>query len=195
MTSSDSPNGAATAPGTVLSFTAGLGVALVACGGLLAARLSLGDVKIGVLAQVLLTLALVAVMHGQGRPVAARSWFVASKIAAQVVGAALGIAIAHFVIRSSSLAAVPWLSERPAQLVNDFVAVFAPLAVVWASSRRPPSTLALVATLAVVTAYRATGFMWHLDGAAFSYSVQDLVTGEFAGSAIGITAFRLLAPG
>ena len=68
------------------------------------------------------------------------------------------------------------------------------LAVVWAASRRPPNTRVLVSVLLVATLYRATGFMWHLDGARFTYTVQDFVTGEFASSAIGIAAFRLFFP-
>jgi hypothetical protein len=78
--------------------------------------------------------------------------------------------------------------------VNDAVAVFAPLAVVWAANRRPPNTRVLVSTLVLVTLYRATSFMWHLDAASFTYTVQDFVTGEFAGSAIGVAAFKLLFP-
>jgi hypothetical protein len=116
-------------------------------------------------------------------------------LTAQIVGASLGIVVAHSLLRSSSLGGVAWLSERPAQFVNDAVAVFAPLAIVWASSRRPPNTAVLAATLVLVTAYRMTGSMWHVDTAHFSYTVQDLVTGELAGSALGISAFRLLTAG
>jgi hypothetical protein len=180
MTSTHRPDGS-----IVVGFTAGFTLALVACAGLLAERVSRGNVKVAVVAHVLLTVAVLAIAHTQGR---------VPRVAAQFVGAALGIVIAHSLVRASSLAALPWLSERPGQLVNDAVAVFAPLAVVWGSSRRPPNTVGLVATLLLVTAYRASAAMWHLDGVSFSYSVQDLVTGEFAGSAIGITTFRLLAP-
>jgi hypothetical protein len=148
--------------------------------------LSLGDVRVAVVAHVLLTIAVLVMVFVQGR--APRS---SARLGAQVIGAAFGILLAHALIRSS-FAATPWLSEGPGQLVNDAVAVFAPLAIAWASTRRPPSTVALAATLLLVTAYRATGAMWHLYAAQFTYSVQDLVTGELAGSAIGITTFRLL---
>lgn len=164
---------------------AGFAVALVACGGILAERLSRGDVAIAVVAHVLLTVAVLAVMRGGHREDGSTS-----QLGAQAVGAILAIALAHGLLRTSGLGAEPWLSEHPAQFVNDAVAVFAPLAVVWAANRRPPSTVILVATLLVVTAYRATGFMWHLDHGSFAYSVQDFVTGEFAGSAVGVATFR-----
>jgi hypothetical protein len=192
MTESRLPDARLPPPGHLLSFTAGFGVAMVACGGILAERLSRGNIRVALVAQLSLTAALLVVARSQGR--AADRGIGASKAATLVVGAALGIVLAHSIVRASSIGTVPWLSERPAQFVNDAVAVFAPLAIVWASSRRPPNTLVLAATLILVTAYRATGFMWHLDAASFSYSVQDLVTGEFAGSALGVTAFRLLTP-
>lgn len=174
--------------GLLSSFTAGLALAVVACGGILADRLSLGDVKVATVAHVVLTIAVVGLVHAQRRSIDAH------RLGAQMAGAAVGIVLAHAVIRTGALGTAPWLAEGPAQLVNDAVAVFAPLAIVWASTRRPPSTVVLVATLLLVTVYRATGSMWHLDAAPFAYSVQDLVTGELAGSAIGITTFRLLMP-
>jgi hypothetical protein len=184
--------GVAPSPGVLFSFGAGVALAMVACGGLCAARISQGSFSVAVVAHLLATVAVVAIMSRQGRVGASSAHATAARVAAQVVGASIGIVVAHSLLRSSSFGAVPWLSERPAQFVNDAVAVFAPLAIVWASSRRPPNTAVLVATLVLVTAYRFTASMWHVDTAHFSYTVQDLVTGEFAGSALGISAFRLL---
>jgi hypothetical protein len=184
MSSSQAPHAGAMPPTHLSSFTSGFAVAMIACGGILAERLTRGDIRVAFVAQLLLTATLLVVVR-----------LGASRTATVVVGAVLGIVLAHSVVRSSPIAALPWLCERPAQLVNDAVAVFAPLAIVWASSRRPPNTLVVAATLVLVTAYRATASVWHLDAAVFSYSVQDLVTTEFAGSALGVAAFRLLAPG
>ncbi len=184
--------GASPSPGVLFSFGAGVALAMVACGGLCAARISQGNLWVAISAHLFATVAVVAIVYKQGRFVASSKQATAARVAAQIAGASFGIVLAHSLLRSSSLGAIPWLSERPAQFVNDAVAVFAPLAIVWASSRRPPSTAVLVATLLLVTAYRLTGTMWHVDTAHFSYTVQDLVTGEFAGSALGISAFRLL---
>jgi hypothetical protein len=202
-------------PRRLFDFTAGLGLALVACGGILAERLTRGDRVIGVVGNALLTVVVIAILElrprlgdtgradadadarvaagvALGAAPGARSR--ASDLALPLLGAGAGIALAHSLFRSSPLASCPWISERPAQLVNDAVAVFAPLAILWAATRRPPSTAVLVATLLVVTAYRATGFMWHFDAARFTYTVQDFVTGELAGSAVAVTTFRLLVP-
>lgn len=179
-------------PNTWMGLIAGFALAIVACGGILAQRLSRGDLKLALVGHVFLTLAVLGVAKTEARP-SLRNGF-PSKLVAQLLGGALGILVAHYVLRSSAWGAMPWLSERPAQFMNDAVAVFAPLAVVWASSRRPPNTAVLVCALLLVTAYRMTGFMWHLDSARFSFTVQDFVTGEFAGSVLGVAAFRLLVP-
>jgi hypothetical protein len=178
-------------PDTWIGLVTGFAVAMVACGGILAQRLSRGDLKAALVAHLLLTVAVLGVMRAE-RPEAREAS--AYKLVAQILGATGGIVVAHAALRTSPSLALPWLSERPAQFVNDAVAVFAPLTVVWAANRRPPNTRVLVSTLVLVTFYRATSFMWHLDAASFTYTVQDFVTGEFAGSAIGVAAFKLVFP-
>jgi len=179
-------------PAVWKGLLAGFAIAVVASGGIVLQRLTRGDVKTALFGHVLLTITVLAVMCSD-RELEPSSFF-SPRLALQVVGATTGIVVAHCLLRASKLGAVPWLSERPGQFVNDAVAVFAPLAIVWAAKRRPPNTVVLVSTLTLVTAYRATGSMWHLDTAAFSYTVQDFVTGELAGSALGIATFRLLMP-
>jgi hypothetical protein len=168
------------------AFTAGFVFALVACGGVLAERLTHGDPRIAAVVHVLFTAAVLVI--------AARRDATAANIVAQLVGASFGIVVAHALVRSQSFAAPPWLSERPAQLVNDAVVVFAPLAIVAASTRRPPSTLALVVILSLVTLYRLTAPLWHLDAGDFRYTVQELVTVELACAALGLAAFRWFVP-
>ena len=114
---------------------------------------------------------------------------------AQTVTTLAALCVAHAAVRSSSVADSGLLVERPAQLVNDAVAVFAPLAIIWASSRRPPSTLALAATLLVVIAYHASGSAWHLDAGRFDHSVQDLVTAQLGASTVGVTTLRVVLRG
>jgi hypothetical protein len=183
---------ARTFPAALSCFTAGVALALVASGGLLAQRLSRGDVRAAVVAQALVTCAALALFQGQIRKMTESALVRAACLRAQAVGAVFGIVLAHGLLHASRYGALPWLSEEPAQFVNDVVAVFAPIAVVWACARRPPSTAVLAITLGLVTSYRMTGFMWHLDGATFTTSVQDLVARESASSALGITVFRLL---
>lgn len=168
------------------AFTAGFVFALVACGGVLAERLTHGELRVAAVAHVLYTAAVLVV--------AARRDSSARLIAAQLFGASLGITVAHAALRASEAGASPWLAECPAQLVNDAVVVFAPLAIVAASSRRPPNTVALVATLAVVTVYRMTAPLWHFDGGAFQHTVQELVTIELGCAALGLAAFRYVVP-
>lgn len=169
----------------------GFGFALVACGGIAAERLSRGDVEIAFLAHLLLTVVALAVMMTEPSTSSAQRGL--ARIGAQFIGAVAGIVVAHALLKPF-VTGLPWLSERPAQFVNDAVAVFASLAIVWAASRRPPRTAVLVAALVLVTLYRATGTFWHLDAARFAWSVQNFVTGEVAGLALGVAAFRFMAP-
>ncbi len=125
-------------------------------------------------------------------------------ILAQSLGAALGVLAVHLVLRGSALPARPWLSERPPQLVNDLVAVFGALTLIWSCARRPFGVLAGVAALALALGYALTSSRWHLDAPPPS-SVRDLATslrsvsiqlgvlGQLACTAIATTTFRRLA--
>lgn len=157
------------------------------CAGVLAQRVSRGALDVALLAQTVTTVAALCV----ARPGSAREF----GFGAHAIGGATAILVAHALLRSSSVADSASLVERPAQLVNDAVAVFAPLAIIWASSRRPPSTLALAATLLVVIAYHASGSTWHLDGGEFEHTVQDLVTAQLGASTVGVTALRVVIRG
>ncbi len=112
-------------------------------------------------------------------------------VVAQVLGAAVGIALVHATLRREVVGAMPWLSERPAQLVNDVVAVSGLLALVWASASRLDTRIFVIALL-VMTAYRATASAWHLDHAphGFQTTIQELVVAQFVAAAIGLLVFR-----
>lgn len=173
------------------SLAAGFVLAVVACGGVVAERLSRGDMRIALAAHVILTIAVIAMVKTERRTPAGVA-LGSSTFAVQLVGAAAGIVLVHCVLRSIWLGVLPWLSERPGQLVNDAVAVVAPLALVRASCRRPPSTPIFLSTFAFVTVYRLTACFWHFDAGHFTCTIQDLVTAEIAGSALGIATFKLL---
>lgn len=175
------------APDAGRPFAIGFGVAMAACLGIAAERLSQGAIGVALLGHVLLTAAVLLALHVHRRDRES------SRIWPQIVGAALAMGLVHASLAHTAEGHA-WLSERPAQLVNDLVAVAGALTVAWAASRRPPRTAALIATLLLVTIYRATAGMWHLDAASFAYSVQNFVAGSVAGSALGVAAFRMLVP-
>lgn len=106
----------------------------------------------------------------------------------QVVGAVLGVTLVHALVRHARLDA-PWLSEKPAQLMNDAVAVAGLLALVWAAARELDARI-LVLALVGVTMYRLTAPYWHLDAAVFQTSVQQLVVAELVAAAFALGLFR-----
>jgi hypothetical protein len=111
----------------------------------------------------------------------------------QVLGAVAGVVLVHLLLRRAAQGAFPWLAESPAQLVNDAVAVAGLLALAWACARNLDLRL-LAGALVVVTVYRLTSSMWHLDQAPSSFhaTVQDLVVAELFAAAIALGLFRTL---
>jgi hypothetical protein len=109
----------------------------------------------------------------------------------QLLGAGAGIVVVHLWLRHEALSALPWLSERPAQFVNDIVAVSGLLALVWATATGLDARL-LVLAFVGVTLYRLTSPMWHLDRApnGFQSSVQELVVAQFVAAAVALGLVR-----
>lgn len=169
---------------------AGFLVAIATSGGLVGERLSEGDVRVAVTMNALITsvsvFALILTARWDGaRP---RQFFVR-----QALGALVGIGVVHLMLRGSIVSA-PWLSERPAQLVNDLVAVFGVLVLVWAASRRVDARVLLVG-VGLVSAYRASASRWHLDQAphGFSLTIQQLVVMQLLGVALAMVVFRAVS--
>jgi hypothetical protein len=171
----------------VAAFFAGGALALVTSGGIVEERLSSGSLDRGVVVNALMTVASIGLLVLVQRRVPRTR----RVLIAQAFGALLGILGVHLALRSGVIAGAPWLSERPAQLVNDVVAVFAVLAVVWACAERLDWRLLAAAALLVVL-YRATGKLWHLDVAphGFVVSVQDLVMAQCVGAAVALLLYR-----
>ncbi|HEY3818966.1 MAG TPA: hypothetical protein VGL81_17470 [Polyangiaceae bacterium] len=172
----------------ILAFSAGLLLALTASGGIAGERVTLGGLAFGLLANAAATLAAIVVASTTTRR---RSTL--AVLVPQVLGAVVGVALVHLVLRREALGAVPWLSERPAQLVNDAVAVAGLLVLAWAGARDLDLRLLVLAFL-VVTAYRLTASMWHLDQApgGFQATVQQLVVAQLVGAAIALAVWRSL---
>jgi hypothetical protein len=196
---------------------AGLVFAVIVSSGILVERLAPGNLWIVTLANVIGATASLLVLAFTFRPFLTRFESLPpgpaaallrrralAMIVAQSLGAALGVLAVHLVLRSSALPARPWLSERPPQLVNDIVAVFGALALIWSCARRPFGVLAGLAALALALGYALTSSRWHLDAPPPS-SVRDLATslrsvsiqlgvlGQLACTAIATTTFRRLA--
>src|ERR1700712_4180563 len=101
--------------GVLFSFGTGIALAMVACGGLCAARISQGNFWVAIIAHTLATVAVVTIVFKQGRAGETSVKASVARVTAQIAGASLGIFLAHSLLGSLSLGAVPWLSEQPAQ--------------------------------------------------------------------------------
>ncbi len=185
-----------------LSFVVGLSLGAAASGSVVGERLSLGDVRwSGVALALVFALSVVALAlttwplsrsfvdvesgaREQLRPFAI--------LATQIVGALCGIGLIHVILRASEPSALSWMSQSPAELVNDAVAVSGLLTAVWACSTRELRVDWLWTMLCVLLVYRETTPHWHLDHGphAFQATVQELVAAQFIAVATGLLAFR-----
>jgi hypothetical protein len=172
---------------SLTAFVAGAVFAMVTSGSLVEERSSSGSPSVALVANALITFAAVLVLGLVQRRVA----LARRVVLPQALGAVCGILVVHLALWTGLLAAPVWLSERPAQLVNDAVAVFSALAIVWACAGRLDLRL-LVGALLVVTAYRATARFWQLDVAphGFLFHVQDLVIAQFVAAALALPLYR-----
>ncbi len=185
------PRFARATPGFLVGFGVGLLVALVVSGGIAEERVTLGAPGVVLLANGAMTVAaLLAVVLLMRRRATERNAL--AVLVPQLVGAVAGVALVHLALRQAS-GAVPWLSERPAQFVNDAVAVLGLLGLVWACDGGLNVRLLFVAFVAV-TAYRATASFWHLDRAPAPYhtSIQELVVAQFVAAAFALGLFRTM---
>lgn len=175
--------------GCLLFFGAGLVLATVTCGGIVEERLSSGSPGVAVAANAVVTFGAILALGlvQRGAPFSNRA------AVPQALGAACGIVTVHLALRTGLIRAAPWMSERPAQFVNDAVAVYSTLVVVWACARGLSLSL-LVGALVALTAYRITGQYWHLDVPphGFLITVQDFVVAQFVAGVVGLTIYRQL---
>jgi hypothetical protein len=168
------------------SGAAGVVLAGITCGGIVEERLTSGSPVVALVANGFVTfVALLVLGLVQRRDTTAWSFV------PQALGAALGILAVHGALRLGLVQAAPWMSERPAQLVNDAVAVFSTLALVWACARGLRLHL-LLGALVALTLYRATAPLWHLDASprGFVVPVQDFVVAQFVAAALALLVYR-----
>jgi hypothetical protein len=187
------------APAAFAAFAMGLILALATSGAILEERVSAGSVRVALLANLAITSVAITLLAFASSGAAALPLAVtghARRIAValpQILGALAGILLVHAAVRRGAIAGPPWLCEQPAQLVNDAVAVFAILAVLWGCARDLDSRW-LALALVVVTVYRATALHWHLDRPphGFQATVQELIVAQFIAVALGAALFRTL---
>lgn len=162
---------------------------MVTSTGLVEERVSAGSLNVAVVTNAFVTFAAVLVLGLVQR----RVDVTARGLLPQAFGAVCGIAVVHLALRVGLLVAPSWLSERPAQLMNDAVSVFSTLALVWACARRLDLRL-LVSALLIVTAYRVTAPFWHLDAAphGFAFRIQDFVIAQFVATALALPLYRTM---
>jgi hypothetical protein len=174
--------------GVAFAFSVGLLLALAASGGIAGERVTLGRLGIALLANAAATTAAIIAAR-----TTIRGAHPLAVLVPQVLGAVAGVVLVHLLLRRAAAEAFPWLSEGPAQLVNDAVAVSGLLALAWACARNLDLRV-LLGALVVVTVYRLTSPMWHLDRApsGFHVTVQDLVVAELFAAALALGLFRTL---
>ena len=190
--------------GAAAAFVTGLLVALATSAGIVSERIAEGAFGVALAANAVATIAAIVALEFTMRPAPALFADISAAdreprwdglrraaIPPQALGAVAGIAFVHLALRREVIGMMPWLSERPAQFVNDVVAVFGLLALVWATANRLDTRL-FAAALLVMTAYRATSFAWHLDQSphGFQTTIQQLVLAQFAAAAFGLILFR-----
>lgn len=198
----------------VSAASAGIAFAIVVSGGILGQRLWGTTPARALLADVATTLAALALARGavarspnrDGAGVAHAS--VAARVL-QALGGCVGVLTMHALL--AFVAPPPWIVERPAQLVNDLVAVFGILAFVWSTSDRAlfsrdrsatrrllPTPHLAIGALAIVLLYELTATAWHFDasptasGVRAAWSIQRFVGTEVTASGLGILVFRAL---
>jgi hypothetical protein len=174
-------------PALASLFVAGAVLGLVVSAGIIEERLSTGSPAVALVVNAIVSASalLVLAFVQRGRRLTSEV------VVTELLGVVTGMVLIHLAVRGGLVRAPYWFAERPLQLVNDVVAAFSTLLLVWACARELDLRF-LVAALVLVTAYRATSGLWHLDlpPRPFSLKVQDLVIMQFVGAALALPLYR-----
>ncbi|HEU5254525.1 MAG TPA: aquaporin [Vicinamibacterales bacterium] len=206
----------------------GVGTALllatVVGSGIMGERLAGGNVAIALLANTLATGAALAALILTFGPVSGAHFnpavtiadasqggvlwrTVPGYVAAQVVGALLGVVVAHAMFGEPLLMVSTHQRSGGSQVFSEFVATFGLLSVIWGCSRRRPSTLPFAVAAYIVAAYWFTASTSFANPAvtiarAFTDTfsgirpadVPGFLVGQGAGAAVATLLFRWLMP-
>ena len=191
----------------LLGALSGLLLGVIVSGGILSERLTLGALPWGSLAAGLATVSAIIVarvalrrrqilwleagLEGGTEPLLVWQLRPVVVLFAQAIGAGIGIVIIHATLRFGPFPAPGWLSEAPAQFVNDGVCTFGLLALAWAWARNL-DVIPLVLILALLASYLASASHWHVDQppAAYQMTVQQYVVVQCLGSAFALAFVR-----
>lgn len=206
----------------------GVGTALllatVVGSGIMGERLAGGNIAIALLANTLATGAALAALILTFGPVSGAHFnpavtiadasqggvlwrTVPGYVAAQVVGALLGVVVAHAMFGEPLLMVSTHQRSGGSQVFSEFVATFGLLSVIWGCSRRRPSTVPFAVAAYIVAAYWFTASTSFANPAvtiarAFTDTfsgirpadVPGFLVGQGAGAAVATLLFRWLIP-
>jgi len=206
----------------------GVGTALllatVVGSGIMGERLAGGNVAIALLANTLATGAALAALILTFGPVSGAHFnpavtiadasqggvlwrTVPGYVAAQVVGAVIGVFAAHAMFSEPLLMVSTHQRSGVSQVFSEFVATFGLLSVIWGCARRRPSTVPFAVAAYIVAAYWFTASTSFANPAvtiarAFTNTfsgirpadVPGFLVGQSAGAAVATLLFRWLMP-
>jgi glycerol uptake facilitator-like aquaporin len=128
-------------------------------------------------------------------------------IVAQVLGAFVGVGVAHVMFTKPLLFASAHDRSGFAQMVGEFVATFGLLSVIWGCARRRPSAVPFAVGAYITAAY------WFTSSTSFAnpavtlaraasdtfagirpVDVPGFIVAQFAGAAVATATFRWLVP-
>ena len=128
-------------------------------------------------------------------------------VAAQLVGAILGVWIAHVMFGERLLMVSLHARSGPAQMVSEFVATFGLLSVIWGCSRRRPDAVPFAVAAYIAAAYWFTASTSFANPAVtLARALTDTFAGirpadvpgfilaQLAGAATATVLFRWLVP-
>ena len=132
---------------------------------------------------------------------------VAGYVAAQIIGAFVGVASAHAMFMEPLFMPSTHVRSGGAQIFSEFVATFGLLAVIWGVSRRRASVVPFAVAAYITAAYWFTASTSFANPAvtiarAFTNTfagirpadVPGFVTGQIAGAVVATVLFRWLVP-
>ena len=135
------------------------------------------------------------------------SWRTVGYVIAQVVGAVLGVVVAHAMFGEPLLMLSTHQRSGLSQVFSEFVATFGLLSVIWGCGRRRPSMVPFAVAAYIVAAYWFTAstsfanpavtiaraFTNTFAGIRFA-DVPGFLVGQAAGAAAATVLFRWLVP-
>jgi glycerol uptake facilitator-like aquaporin len=114
-------------------------------------------------------------------------------VAAQIAGGFAGVAVAHVMFELPLFSASQHVRAGPAQLVSEFVATFGLLSIIWGCSRRRPAAVPFAVGAYITAAYWFTASTSFANPAVtLARAASDTFAGIRPGDAPGFVVAQLL---